>query len=108
MRRRYRQNPKTLEMELLSDNTQPRDRGILVCPDITPFKSIVDGTVITGRRALREHNKRNQVTFTEDFRGHWEHTAKERAKVYSGDPSFDRQRRVSHIVNAVEKHTRRR
>ena|SRR5882724_11820181 len=109
MRRRYRQNPKTLEMELVSDNSTSRgNRGILVCPDISPFKSIVDGTVITGRRALREHNKRNSVTFTEDFRGHWENTAKERAKVYSGDPSFDRKRRVAHLVNAFDKHSSRR
>lgn len=108
MRRRYRQNPKTLEMELLSDNTQPRDRGILICPDISPFKSVVDGTVVTGRRALREHNKRNDVTFAEDFRGDWDRAGKVRDSMYSGDSRFDRKRRVEHIVNAVEKHTRRR
>jgi hypothetical protein len=110
MRRRYRQNPKTLEMELISESegARPRDRGILICPDIAPFKSVVDGTVITGRRALREHNKRNDVTFAEDFRGDWERSSKERESMYSGDPKFDRKRRVEHIVNSVEKHTRRR
>jgi hypothetical protein len=108
MRRRYRQNPKTLEMELISDNTVPRDRGVLICPDITPFKSVVDGTVITGRRALREHNKRNDVTFTEDFRGDWERKAKDRASMYSGDTKFDRKRRVEHIKRAFEQHSNRR
>ena len=108
MRRRYRQNPKTLEMELISDNTAPRHRGILICPDIEPFKSVVDGTTITGRRALREHNKRNDVTFTEDFKGEWETKRKERDTMYSGDPKFDRQRRIEHLKRAVDQHTRRR
>lgn len=108
MRRRYRQNPKTLEMELVSDNIQSRGRGVLICPDISPFKSIVDGTVITGRRALREHNKRNDVTFAEDFRGDWERKGKIRDSMYSGDSKFDRKRRVDHIVSAYDKHSRRR
>jgi hypothetical protein len=109
MRRLYRQNRQTLEMELVSETrTAPGSRGVLICPDISPFKSVVDGTVITGRRALREHNKRNDVTFTEDFKGDWDRKTKERDSMYSGDPKFDRKRRLSHIINAVEKHTRRR
>jgi hypothetical protein len=108
MRRRYRQNPKTLEMELISESEGSRSsRGVLICGDITPFKSVVDGTIISGRRALREHNKRNDVTFTEDFKGEWESKKKERDKMYSGDSSFDRKRRVDHITKAVEQHSRR-
>lgn len=107
MRRRYRYNPATKEMELVNEPI-PRDRGILICPDIAPFKSIVDGTAITGRRALREHNKRNDVTFTEDFRGDWERKRKERDSMYSGDTRFDRQRRIEHIKQAIEQNTRRR
>lgn len=109
MRRRYRYNPKTKEMDLVhEDRSGAVDRGILVCSDITPFKSIVDGSIITGRRALREHNKRNSVTFTEDFKGHWENTAKERAAMYSGDPKFDRKRRIEKLVQAYDKHDRRK
>jgi hypothetical protein len=108
MRRRYRYNPATKEMEQISESVGQRDRGILICPDIAPFKSVVDGTIITGRSKLREHNKRNDVTFSEDFRGDWERKGKERDSMYSGDPKFDRQRRVEHIKNAVEQHTRRR
>jgi hypothetical protein len=112
MRRRYRYNPATKEMELISESigsvSQPRNSGVLICPDISPFKSIVDGTVITGRRALREHNKRNDVTFTEDFRGTWASKRKERDSMYSGDPKFDRKRRVEAIQRAIETNTRRR
>lgn len=109
MRRRYRQNPKTLEMELISEPQGKRpSRGVLICPDISPFKSVVDGSVITGRRALREHNKRNDVTFSEDFKGEWGSKRKVRDSMYSGDPKFDRQRRLEAIKHAVETHTRRR
>lgn len=106
MRQRYRQNPKTLEMELISESEGFRPYGILVCPDIQPFKSIVDGTVITGRAALREHNRRNNVTFTEDYKQEWKDKAKAREKMFSGDPSFDRKRRVEAIQASIEKHRR--
>lgn len=107
MRRKYRYNPKTKEMEQVSDKPTGGDLGVLICPDITPFRSVVDGSTISGRKALREHNKRNDVTFAEDFKGEWEGKAKQRDAMYSGDIKFDRQRRVGHLINAVEKHTRR-
>lgn len=107
MRRRYRYNPATKEMEQINEPGN-RKRGILICPDIAPFKSVVDGTAITGRRALREHNKRNDVTFAEDFKGEWETKRKVRDSMYGGDPRFDRQRRIEAVKQAVEKHTRRR
>ena len=41
-----------------------RDNGcrLYIHADVEPFQSVVDGTVVTGRTALREHNKRNDVT----------------------------------------------
>ena len=106
MRRRYRYNPQTKQMEEI--NEQPRtDFGVLVCPDISPFKSIVDGSVVTGRRALREHNKRNNVTNPADFEGTWSAARKERDRMYSGDSSFDRIRRIERLREAYDKHSRR-
>lgn len=107
MRRRYRYNPTTKEMEEINE-TSFRSRGVLICPDISPFKSVVDGSTITGRRALREHNKRNNVTFAEDFKGEWDTKRKARDSMYGGDPKFDQRRRVEAIKNAVDQHTRRR
>jgi hypothetical protein len=37
--------------------------------DIEPFVSVVDGSVISSRRALREHNARNDVVLTADLKG---------------------------------------
>lgn len=37
--------------------------------DIQPFVSVVDGSLITGRSSLREHNKRNDVVNTAELTG---------------------------------------
>lgn len=107
MRRRYRYNPKTKEMEEVRQH-EAREWGVLVCADIEPFKSIVDGSVISGRAGLREHNRRNNVTFTEDYKDEWKGKACERERMFSGDPSYDKKRRVEAVRKAVEKHESRR
>ena len=38
-------------------------------PDIEPFRSPVDGSIISGRASLREHNLRNGVVQTEELKG---------------------------------------
>lgn len=77
-------------------------------PDIEPFVSPVDGSVITGRKALREHNKKHDVTNAADFKGEWERAAKERARFFSGDTSYDSNRRKEHLIHAIEKLRSRR
>lgn len=72
-------------------------------PDIEPFVSPVDGKVISGRRALREHNKKHNVTNPADFKNEWEQKRKERERFYSGDTSYDSKRRKEHLIQAIEK-----
>lgn len=43
--------------------------GLTIIPDLQPFKSSVDGSIISGRAALREHNLRNNVVNTADLQG---------------------------------------
>lgn len=78
-----------------------------IMPDIEPFVSTVDGKVISGRRALREHNKRHGVTNAADFTNYWAKKAEERASFYSGDPKYDRKRRIEKLVHAYDKLSRR-
>lgn len=61
--------------------------------DINPFVSTVDGSIISGRAALREHNRRNHVTSTEDFKEEWAAKAVERAKIFTGGSGRDSQNR---------------
>lgn len=74
--------------------------------DIEPFRSPVDGSVIIGRKSLREHNKRNGVTNAADFTETWKSAAKERERIFNGDKSFDRKERIEALKHAFEKHRR--
>lgn len=105
MRRRFRWNPKTLRQEeiLPTDSVA----GITIIPDIEPFVSPIDGKMINGRKSLREHNKRHNVTNVADFKNEWAEKAKERERFFSGDTSYDKDRRIEHLRKAFEKSNRR-
>jgi hypothetical protein len=62
------------------------DGGHYVQGDIESFVSPVDGTVITDRRQLAEHNKRNNVVNSAEFSPEfYAKKAKERADFYNGE-----------------------
>lgn len=77
--------------------------GVLVRGDIEPFKSVVDGSVISGRAALRDHDKRHNVTNPADFKNEWAAKRKERERAYTPGSGYDRERRIGHIRRALEK-----
>lgn len=85
-----------------------RDYGTLIMPDIPDFVSPIDGRVIHGRRGLREHNKEHNVTNMADFTETWKKAAEDRAKFFSGDPTYDSKRRIEHIKRAWEKERNKR
>lgn len=107
MRRRYRYDPKTKEMYEVIDRKSPQSHGVMVMPDIKPFVSPISGKEITGRKALREHNKQFNVTNTADFTQEWADKAKERAKFFTGGSGYDRERRIEHLKYAYDKHRRK-
>ena len=57
MRTRYVQDPETLELVEVGDYVPARPNGLLIIPDIQPYQSVIDGSVIAGRRQHREHLK---------------------------------------------------
>ncbi len=81
---RYRQNPETLELVEITDDSGPSARIHLI-GDIESFRSPVDGSIITDRAQLREHNKRNNVVNSAEFSPeHYKLKAAERADHYQG------------------------
>ena len=68
---RYRQilNKETNKYELIPVKQTTTVRSAAIHGDIDPFVSIVDGSVVSSRSELREHNKRNRVVQTADLRG---------------------------------------
>lgn len=61
MRRRYIQHPETLELIPAEEYESPRTAGFFVMGDIQPYRSMVTGEVIQGRRQHREHLKAHNV-----------------------------------------------
>lgn len=80
----------------------------MIMPDLEPFVSPVDGKVISGRAALREHDKRHGTTNIADFKETWAKAAEKRAQMYTPGAGFDRARRIEAIKAAYEKHSRRK
>ena len=85
---RWRQDRITGEMVPIDGAAVARDARTAIHGDIQSFVSPVDGSVITDRAQLREHNKRNSVVnageFTTEF---YARKAKERADFYQGKHS---------------------
>jgi hypothetical protein len=66
--------------------------------DIESFVSPIDGTVVTGRASLREHNERNGVTNIADYdAGYFEKRGKEMKAEATGDTVEAKQERCQLI-----------
>lgn len=83
--------------------THPPSKGpqILVRGSFEPFKSPVDGRIITTHRALEKHNKENEVVDSREFsQEYYEKKAKERAALFdeNQNPNSDERKQVIHKV----------
>jgi hypothetical protein len=60
MRHRYIQDPKSLKLIPLEDWQAPPRCNLEIMPDIQPYRSMIDGSIIgsrsTHRNHLRDHN----------------------------------------------------
>jgi hypothetical protein len=82
MRWRQSFNEETGKYEFIptDDAARQNNMGHAIHGDIKEFVSPVDGSVISDRKGLREHNKRNNVVNTQEFsKEYYERKAKERA-----------------------------
>ena len=72
-------------------------------PDIEPFVSPVDGTHISSRSRLREHNERNNVVNFHEFDGVWEEKAAERRAIAENTHKPTKEARLKDVIAAVDK-----
>jgi len=89
---RWRQhfNEETGKSELIpiDEAAVRRDGGFAIHGTFEPFKSMLDGTIISTNKQLREHNKRNNVVQADEFTPEfYERKAQERADFYQGKNS---------------------
>jgi hypothetical protein len=91
---------------------EPRDEaarqnsmGLAIHGDIEAFVSPVDGSLITDRKALREHNKRNNVVNSAEFdQGFLDRKRKERERLYTGEHTPAEKRARGHEINEIINH----
>ena len=85
---RWRQDRVTGKLIPIDAAAHKRSMGAAIHGDIESFVSPVDGTVITDRRQLAEHNKRNNVVNSAEFSPEFlAKKAQERADFFTGKHS---------------------
>ena len=96
---RWRQDRNTGEFVPI-DNAARRASGTAIHGDIESFVSPVDGSVITDRKQLREHNIRNDVVNSAEFSQEWLiKKATERQDFFDGKLSKEDTRARKEMLN---------
>ena len=107
MRQRYIQDPKTLRLIPAEEYRRNEALAHEIMPDIEPFRSMVDGSVIRTRPQLRAHMRQHGVVRAEDMENTVAAAQRKRQDFLEGRP-YDTERRLDAVRFAVELHERRR
>lgn len=104
-RQTYVQHPKTGKLVPLQEVDWDRHKfrapkHFSIMEDIEPFVSPVDGSVVTSRSRLREHNDRNGVVNFHEFDGEWEKTAAKKEAIANGTDREAKQDRINDLIRA--------
>ena len=65
------QDPKSGKLVPKAEYRPPKQQQFGIMPDITPFKSPIDGQILSTRSTLEEHNRRHNVTNSADYSKQW-------------------------------------
>ena len=103
MKKTWVQHPITHKLIPKDEYVRPTTTLHSVHGDIEAFVSPVDGTVISSRRQLRDHNARLGVVSQAEFGNDGEATRQQREDYYAGR-SHDTERRRDAIKHAVDWH----
>ncbi len=102
MRKTWVQHPITYKLIPKDEYVRPASMHA-IHGDIDPFVSSVNGSVISSRKQLREHNIRHGVVSAAEFHNEGERAKQQREDYYAGRP-HDTERRKDAIKHAVEWH----
>lgn len=97
---RWIQDPVTHELIPAEQYRRKVDDRAFIRGDIEPFVSPIDGSVITSRSTLREHNRRHGVADMREWGDRWyEKKAKERREAITG--KADRAERIETLKRTL-------
>jgi len=87
---------------------QASPRSAQIWNDVQSFVSPVDGSVISDRKQLREHNERNNVVNSSEFdQGFLDRKRKERDRLYTGQHTtaekFERKQEIYNNIMRLER-----
>jgi len=106
---RWKQCNKTGKFIPIDDSARKLEGSAAIHGIIEPFVSPIDGSIISDRKGLREHNKRNGVVAASEFSmGYYEDKAKERARLYTGEKTQAEKQRRGEEINNIINHLERR
>ena len=104
---RWRQCRHTGEFIPIDESARKHD-GVAIHGVFEPFKSPVDGSIISTNKQLRDHNEKNNVVNADEFSPEfYERKAKERAEFYQGKRSTQQIQRdrmeIYETINRLER-----
>jgi hypothetical protein len=76
----YNEEKDKYELVPITDSSRAKASSADIHGDIESFRSPVDGSIISDRKQLREHNKRNGVVSAEEFSD--EYYARKEREIY--------------------------
>ena len=78
--------------------------GVMIIPDIQPFKSPITGEIISSRNKMKHHMKEHGVTRSEDYsQAYYDKAAAARAASMACNTQADRQDRIETLKHALER-----
>ena len=92
----------------IDDSARRSDMSAVVRGDIEPFVSPIDGSVISGRKAMRDHYKHHDVVPTAEFSPEFlEKKQKERERFYKGERTtreiYEARVEINNTINRLER-----
>lgn len=106
-RKSWVQHPETGKLIPKEEYVRPTSNpSAFVRGDNVEFVSPVDNSVVSGQKALREHNARNGVVDSREYGGHFcDAQAKARREsVFVEGSGFDKKARVEAVKKAIYEH----
>lgn len=101
---RWIQHPITHKLIPAEEYVRPKERTHMIMPDIEPFKSNIDGSVISSRPQLEAHNRRHNVTGASDYPPEW--VAKRGKQILREQERRNKQERIEFLGRAIDEHSR--
>lgn len=105
MRSRWVQDPKTNKLVPRDEYYRRKEQGAYIQGDIEPFVSPVDGSLISSRSHLRDHNARHGVVTQAEYGStHNEAARRRREAFFQGQHTpKEKFRRKQEIYNIIQR-----